>query len=158
MSKKRYKKNKLPVKNWLILAVSSFFIFVGAKYTVDAVVAMSQILGIGKEIIAASAIALGTSLPELTVSIRAARKGKSEIAIGNIVGSNIFNVFAVMGIPALFGVLVIPQTILSFALPLMIIVTMLFFFMMQEKTITKWEGYLLLIFYVFFLGKLFNLF
>jgi cation:H+ antiporter len=149
---------KLDSKTVVILIVSAFFIYAGAKYTIESVVEISRILDIGKEIIAVTAVALGTSLPELAVSIKAARKGKSEIALGNVLGSNIFNSFAVMGIPALFGTLAIPQNILMLALPVMIIATLLFFFMMLEKEITKWEGYMLLLFYVFFIGKSFNIF
>jgi len=96
-------------------------------------------------------------LPELVVTITAARKGRPEIAIGNVLGSNIFNALAVMGIPALIGTLTIPQNILTFALPMMLIASLLFFFMSQDKEITRWEGWLLLIFYAFYIGKLLKL-
>jgi cation:H+ antiporter len=145
-------------KNWAVLVVSGIFIYFGAKYTIESIIALSGILNIGKEIIAVSAVALGTSLPELAVSVVAARKGKPEIAVGNILGSNIFNTFAVMGIPALFGTLIIPSGIIAFSLPMMLMATLLFFFMTQEKVVTKWEGYLLILFYVFFIGKVFGLF
>jgi cation:H+ antiporter len=152
------KKEKFHWKNAWILILSAVAIYFGAKYVVESVIQISSVFSIGTEIIALSAVALGTSLPELVVSVVAARKGKPELAIGNILGSNIFNTFAVMGVPALFGVLIIPQTILSFAIPLMIITTLLYFFITQDKEITKWEGLLMLIFYVVFIGKLFNLF
>jgi len=150
-------KEKLSFRTWLIFAISSIFLFIGAKYTIDSVIHLSEVLNVGTEIIAISAIALGTSLPELMVSINAARKGKAEIAVGNILGSNIFNTFAVMGIPALFGLLIIPQSILSFGLPLMLAATLLYFFITQDNEITKWEGWMLIMFYVFFIFKLFNL-
>jgi len=152
------RKKRFDWKNLIVLVVSGFFIYVGAKYTIDAVIKLSGMLNIGTEIIAVSAMALGTSLPELMVTISATRKGKPEIAIGNVLGSNIFNSFAVMGIPSLFGVLVVPASILMFSLPIMIIATLLFFFVTVEKEVTKWEGWILIIFYVFFIGKLFNLF
>lgn len=149
---------KLDWKTLVILAVSAFFIYLGAKYTVESVIKLSEILNIGKEIIAISAVALGTSLPELTVTIAAAKKGKPEMAVGNVLGSNIFNALAVMGIPALIGTLIIPHSILTFGLPMMLIATLLYFFITHDKEITKWEGWLLVIFYVFFIGKLFSLF
>lgn len=155
--KKDLEKTKLSSKTWFVFAISSFFIFLGAKYTIDSVIQLSGILNIGTEIIAISAVALGTSLPELMVSINASRKGKAEIAVGNILGSNIFNTFAVMGIPALFGVLIIPQSIISFGLPLMLAATLLYFFITQDNEITKWEGWMLIMFYAFFILKLFNL-
>lgn len=158
MKAKLRSKKKLDAKTIIILIVSIVFIYIGARYTIESVIKLSEIFNLGKEIIAVSAVALGTSLPELAVSITAARKGKPEIAVGNILGSNIFNTFVVMGVPALFGALIIPQNIITFALPMMLIATLLFFFIAQEKEITRWEGYLLLLFYVYFIGKLFNLF
>ncbi len=144
-------------KTVFIFAISAFFIYVGGRFTIESVIRLSGILDIGKEIIAASAVALGTSLPELVVSITAARKGEPELAIGNVLGSNIFNALAVMGIPALIAPLTIPISIVTFGIPMMLIASLLFFFMAQDKEITNWEGLLLLIFYVFFIGKLFNL-
>ncbi len=156
------KKPKIGFKTILVLIISGFFIYLGAKYTVDSVIQISEMLNIGKEIIAASAVALGTSLPELMVSVTAARKGKPEMAVGNVLGSNIFNAFAVMGIPTLFGTLIIPQNMLTFTLPLMLVSMMLissflYYFITLDKEITKWEGWILIIFYVFFICKLFGL-
>ena len=156
--KKLRSKEKLEPKVWIILLLSIAFIYLGAKYTIESVINLSGLLNIGKEIIAMSAVALGTSLPELMVTISAAKKGKPEIAVGNILGSNIFNILAVMGIPALFGVILIPAQILTFTLPVMIIATLMFFFITINKQITKWEGWLLFVFYVLFIAKLFNLF
>ncbi|MBW2967395.1 calcium/sodium antiporter [Candidatus Woesearchaeota archaeon] len=152
---KRLKRRaKLKTTTWLVLVLSAFFIYIGAEFTVSSVIELSSILGIGKEVIAASAVALGTSLPELVVSITAAKKGKPEIAVGNVLGSNIFNALAVMGIPALIGVLVIPKSILAFSLPVMLFATFLYFFTTQDRQITRWEGYMLVLFYVLYIGKL----
>lgn len=149
------KKRRLEGKTLVIFALSIFFIYLGAKYTIESVIRLSEILDIGKEIIAVSAVALGTSLPELAVSASAARKGKLEIAVGNVLGSNIFNALAVMGVPAFIGTLFIPKSMLEFGLPIMLIATLLYFFITQDKEITEWEGWLLLIFYIFFIGSLF---
>ena len=152
------KKRRLHPKVYLTLLVSVFFLYIGANYTIVSVVKLSEMVGIGIEIIAATAVALGTSLPELVVSVRAAAMNKPELAIGNILGSNIFNALGIMGISALFGTLVIPVTITSFVMPMMIIATLLYFIVIWEKEITLWEGWMLVIFYIFFLGKLFGLF
>lgn len=145
-------------KSFAIFIVSAFFIYLGAKYTIKSVIEISEILHIGKEIIAVSVVALGTSLPELMVSLMAAKKGFSEIAVGNILGSNIFNAFAVMGIPALIIPLSIPKSIITIALPFMIIATLLFALITYDKEITRWEGYILLIFYAIFIAKMFGMF
>jgi len=156
--KNKIQKKSIKITPFLVLIASSFFIFIGAKYTIDSVIQLSQLLNIGKEIITVTAVALGTSLPELTVSLIAAKKGNAEMAIGNILGSNIFNTFAVMGIPALIGDLTIPNNILTFSLPVMIIATLMYFFITQDRKISRWEGSILLLFYVVFIAKIFNLF
>lgn len=150
------KERKVTAKTILILIASAIGIYIGARLTVEAVIEISKTLNIGKEIIAITAVALGTSLPELFVSIQAARKGKPEIAVGNILGANIFNTFAAVGIPSLFGALAVPASILTFALPVMLIATFLYVFVTQDREITLWEGYLLLIFYLLFIGKVTN--
>lgn len=150
-------KKSFPVKEFAILALSSLFIFVGAKYTIDSAVKISEILNIGKEIIAVSAVALGTSLPELIVTINQAKKGNPEVAIGNVLGSNIFNSFVVMGLPGLTGRLVIPDNILESGLLVMLAGTVLFFFVTQDEQVTKWEGFLFFLFYGWFIGNLFGI-
>lgn len=149
-------KKPLPTKEFAILAVSSLLIFFGAKYTIDSVVKISEIINIGKEIIAVSAVALGTSLPELIVTINESKKGKPEVAIGNVLGSNIFNAFMVMGIPGLTGRLIIPDNILESGLLVMLAGTVLFFFVTQDEQVTKWEGLLFFLFYGWFIGNLFG--
>ena len=160
-AKKEIKKvdnNKtISAKTWIILIVSAFFIYLGARYTGESVIKLSQLLNIASATIALSAVAFGTSLPELAVSVTAARKGKVEIAVGNVLGSNIFNALAVMGVPALIGTLVIPAHVISFGLPMMLVATVLYAFMTLGREVTKWEGWVLILFYVFFIGKLFAL-
>ena len=152
------RKKKLHKKTLIILFLSAFFIYVCSKFTVESVINISKLIGVGTEIIAASAVALGTSLPELFVSATAARKGKPEIAIGNVLGSNIFNSLAVLGISGIFGSLIIPKNMIYFGLPMMLVATFFFIFMTQTKDVSKWEGWLLVLFYVFFIGKLFGFF
>lgn len=143
---------------WLILLATPFGIYFGAKYTIEAVIVLSEMAGIGSEVIALSAVALGTSLPELFVSISAARKGKPEIAVGNIIGSNIFNTLAVMGIPGVIGVLKVPPSIMTFAAPVFIGVSIFFVVISLNKRSNPYVGGLLLIFYIFFIGRLFSIF
>ena len=145
------------LRSSLVLLVCAGLIYLGADWTVRAVIEISGLLGVGTEVIAASAVALGTSLPEVAVTIAAARRSHPELAVGNVLGSNLFNAFAVVGASALVGPLTVPPTILDFALPMMVIATLLAFFMIMEKEMTKWEGWLSMLFYVYFLGALFDL-
>ena len=146
-----------PKANWqvyFLLLAGGALVYLGADYTIYAISKLSEIAGISPELIALSAVALGTSLPEVIVSLNAARRGKSSIAIGNVLGSNIFNTYIVMGIPSFFGTLVIPANINHVYLPLMVAMTILFGIMSNNKKITRWEGSLLLMFYVFFCAEL----
>ena len=144
------------LKQLALIALSAAFIYFGANFTIDSVIGLSKMFKVGEEIIAVSAIALGTSLPELIVTINAARKGKAELAVGNVLGSNIFNTFMVMGIPGIVGHLDIPRTIVTESVPTMIAGTILLFFVAQDKKLTIWEGWLFYIMYIWFIGETFN--
>lgn len=146
---------KITLKTYGLLLLGGVAVFLGANYTVEAIMQLSTIFGIASGAIALSVVALGTSLPEIVVSVAATRRGKPEIAIGNILGSNIFNTFAVIGIPALIGDLKILPIITDFSMPMMIALTLLFFFMMISKTVSRWEGLMLLLFYIYFVVRLF---
>lgn len=151
-------RGKLGWKPWLILIACPVGITIGADLTVKSVVGISRILGIGTDIIAATAVALGTSLPEVMVSIQAARKGKGEMAVGNVIGSNIFNTFAVMGVSALFGPLRITAAYPAKVLPVFLGATVMSVFILQDKKVHRFEGILLLIFYLYFLGMSYGFF
>ena len=147
---------KVTWRTWVILFISPALISLGASWTVTGIVNISSIIGIPKELIAASVVALGTSLPEVVVTIQAARKGNPELAVGNVIGSNIFNTLAVMGIPALFGELIIPEDIISFVIPVFLSATVMMVVITLDKKIFRYEGILLLSFYLFFIGHLYG--
>lgn len=145
-------------KEITILVASSIFVFLGANYTIQSISSISTILGVGKEVIAISAVAIGTSLPELLVTISAARKGKPEMAVGNVLGSNIFNSFLVMGIPRLVGELTMPTEVIRLGIPVMVCASLLLFFVTQDKKVTQWEGWLFIIFYAWFVSQFLEFF
>jgi len=136
------------------LIISSVFIFFGAKYTIDSAIQLSSLLNIGKSIISASAIAIGTSLPELSVTISLVKKKNITGAVGNVLGSNIFNTLGVIGISSLFGTLIVSNFMLIFVLPVTLIATFMFYIITNDQKISKWQGALLLLFYVVFMTKL----
>lgn len=140
-----------------ILIISPVFIFAGAYYTIESVLKLAEAFAISTSAIAISAIALGTSLPELAVSLSAVRKGKAEMAVGNILGSNIFNTLAVTGVAGLFGTLTASAEMVFFGLAILLIATLMYFFVAREKRITKWEGWLLILFYIVFLSQIINI-
>lgn len=137
-----------------VLFIAPAFIYVGAYYTIESVLRIAEAFEISTSVIALSGIALGTSLPELAVSLSAVRKGKAEMAVGNVLGSNIFNTLAVIGISGLFGTLTASAEMVTFGFAILIIATLMYFFVARESRISKWEGWLLLLFYIVFLSQI----
>lgn len=156
--KKPVSKVKLGWKDFVILAISIVFVYLGANYTIESLTKIAEILNIAPAIIAITAVAIGTSLPELVVSVKAAMKGKSEIALGNVIGSNIFNGLFILGVPSMFSKLDVDASTLALGLPVMAIATFLMIISGISKKIHVWEGTMFLFIYVFFIAKLFNIF
>ncbi len=150
-------KKRFPFVDLFLLLVSGVVLFFSSDFLIDSLTNLASLLGVSPDIIAVSALAFGTSVPELSVSLSAAFKGKHDVAAGNVLGSNIFNSLFVMGIPGLFSSLPVSSFMLSFALPLMVAATITYFFMTQDKQVTRWEGWFLLLFYLLFLFKIFGL-
>lgn len=146
---------KLHWSVWPILILSGAAVFLSATYNIESILKLSGELGIGKEIIALGAVALGTSLPELFVCLAAIKKNNMGIVMGNILGSNIFNILAVMGIPGLIGRLDVPAVVISYFLPLMVVATLLFILLSRHGRISKAFGFLMMAMYLLFVGLLF---
>lgn len=142
------------VTDYVWVVVGAIGVFAGAHYTIYAIENVSSMMNISPDLIALTVVALGTSLPEVVVSIAAARKGKHAIAVGNVLGSNIFNTYAVMGIPRFFGDLTINGEIVSFGLPFMLAVSVLFAIVTFSNRISRWEGAMLILFYIYYLVQL----
>lgn len=121
----------------------------GSDWMVNSAVAIAQALGISELVIGLTIIALGTSLPEVAASVVASLKGERDIAVGNVVGSNLFNILAILGLTSLIAPITVAPNILVFDLPIMIVVALaclpVFFTGMQ---IARWEGVLFLVYYV----------
>lgn len=145
---------KFSWKEPVILLISGIVIYLSAEFNVRSIQNLASLLNIGKEFIALTAVALGTSLPELVVSLVAIRTGNVEMAVGNVIGSNIFNIFAVMGIPRLLGAIEVPESILSMSLPAVLFLSVLCFVVVMDRKVNRWEGFILLLFYVSIIGGL----
>jgi len=155
-SEQQEEREKASAKAYILLVIGGILVWLSAEYTITAIKKLSEIAGISSTVIGLSAMALGTSLPEVIVSLNAARKGKTSIAVGNVLGSNIFNTYIVMAVPSFFGPLIIPATVNDYFLPMMIAMTILFGIMANNKKITRWEGLVLLMFYALFMVQIFN--
>lgn len=149
---------KIIAKDFILLFIGILGLVLGAKYLIDALINLSAILNIATGVIAITAVAIGTSLPELLVSIKAALQNKSEVALGNIFGSNVFNALVVIGFPGLFQTLSIDNQTFAIGLPVMALATLIFVISGISRRIHMWEGAFYLSLYVLFIAKLFNWF
>lgn len=139
----------MPLKHALLwLVVGLILLVVSSRMLVAGAVAIAQSLGISDLVIGLTIVAIGTSLPELASSIAAARKGEDDIAVGNIIGSNLFNTTAVVGLAGAIQPMSIPADIISRDWPLMAILTVALFAMGYTANghghINRLEGSILL--------------
>ena len=124
-------------------------IVIGSNVVVDSASKIASLLGVSQRMIALTVVAFGTSLPELVTSIVSIRKGEQEILVGNIVGSNIFNVGVVMGIPvALFGGIPAMGFSVIDLIVMIVAAVLLFVFSFNDKKIDKKEGLVLLLIFI----------
>lgn len=128
----------------------------GAKYLIDALIEISADFEIAVGAMAVVAVAFGTSLPELLISAKAAWRKKSEIALGNIFGSNVFNILVVTGLPGLLGPLTVDGPTFAIGLPVVLMATFLFIVSGISKRIHGWEGMLYILIYGLFIAKIFQ--
>ena len=137
------------------LLAGMFLLKFGADYLVDGTISIAKKFQISERVIAATVVAIGTSIPELVTSIVAAIKKEDSLAVGNLVGSNIFNILAVLGVVASIDGIAITETdILSFDYSWMIIITFilgLFIYAFSKREISRSEGVILLLIYFSYL-------
>ena len=148
---------KVPRRHWLwhtMLVIAGLGLLVlGARWLVDSAVIFAEYLGLSSLIIGLTIVAAGTSLPEVATSIMASIKGEREIAVGNIVGSNLFNIMCILGLTAIIlpGDIDVSSGVLGFDLPVMIAVSVaclpIFF---TGNMIARWEGALFFGYYIIF--------
>lgn len=146
-------KKRFPLEALLILLASGAGIYIGAGYTVDSMIEIAKHLMVPPSLISLTALSLGTTLPELTVSITTLRQGKPEIAVGNILGSCVFNALVIPGAVSGFGAIAVPEFLIGFSLPVFVVAAILFYLLTQDKKISPSEGMLFLVFYGFFISK-----
>lgn len=142
---------------YLILILSLAGIVLGADFLVKGAVVVARKCKVSSFVIGAVIVGIGTSLPELVVSTVGAIGGNSEVAIGNVVGSNIFNVFAILGLTALFFPIAVSRENMKFEIPFCIAVSVLLmllvynFFVVGEPRLGRWDGVALLLVFTAFM-------
>jgi len=146
--------SSFPFKALIVSIFSLTALLVGASYTIDMAVNIATAFAVPIGLISITAIAIGTSLPELFVSIQAIKTKQTEMAIGNIFGSNAFNMLVVVGLPALIVPLSAGVVVMKLGLGIMIASSAIFFVIGLARQVMRWEGLMMLIFFLFFLIKL----
>ena len=142
-------------KNVFLLIAGCIAIFYGAKYVVPSAVNIAYYFKVPRDVIGLVVLAIGTSLPELFVSLTSLKKGLSNIMIGNILGSNIANILFIGGIAAIIKPLTVNTISLYYTIPFMILITfMLLSFIRANWLLKMFEGLILLIIYILFIISL----
>lgn len=138
---------------FLWLCVGLFFLITASQIVVYGATHLAQVLGVSDLIIGLTVIAIGTSLPEIASSCLAVVRGESDIALGNIIGSNIFNLFLVLGTVGVLSPSDIPaEVIMRDGIAMLIMTAILFFFSLgKNPQITRLRGILLVCLYIFYL-------
>lgn len=149
--------NEMSSKVWFLivmLAIGLVLIIYGSNFVVLSATIIARSVGVSERIIGLTMIAFGTSLPELVTSVTAARKGKTDIAIGNIIGSNIFNILCVAGVTAAFVPLSFNGFLSDSIIALGAAVLLSFLCYLPGHAIRRWGGIVMLAGFVLYMVKL----
>ena len=152
--KKEEKKN-VTFKDILFIIIGLFAIIGGGELVVNSAKAIAKFIGISDSVIAITVVAIGTSLPELVTSIVSIKKGEDDIAIGNVIGSNIFNILMILGISSTINTLTLGFDSLIDMIVMLFGAILVFSFNLKDQKITKNRGIILLIIYFIYVAYLF---
>ncbi len=144
------------IKIWLLIIVGLAGLVVGGKLVVDNAVDIAVILGVSEKIIGFTIVAVGTSLPELATSVVAALRKNTNIAVGNIIGSNIFNILLIAPISALVNPIIYNQAFNTdmYFLSMGTLLLFVAMFTGRKRKLDRWEAALLLLAYILYTGWL----
>ncbi|MBT43537.1 MAG: sodium:calcium antiporter [Idiomarina sp.] len=146
---------------WIVMAVLIGLVFLigGSRVMLSGAIGLAESFGVSEAVIGLTLVAVGTSLPELAVSVMAALRRHADVAVGNILGSNIFNLLGILGISALLQPLPVPERILQFDQWVMLgTAAILLLFLYTGRRLSRMEGGVLLAGYVAYVGLSFTAF
>ena len=142
----------------LLLVLGFVMLIKGADWFVEGTSGIARKMGIPQLVVGLTIVAMGTSAPEAAVSITAALKGTANIAVVNVVGSNILNIFIILGVTSIITTVAIQKSTLKIEIPYMIFISILFVVMgMSDNKISRIEGVILWVFFIIYLVYLFIL-
>lgn len=143
--------------NVLMVIGGLILLAIGGRWIVEGATAFARMFGVSELVIGLTIVAVGTSLPEVAVSVMASLRGERDIVVGNVIGSNIFNILSVLGITAMVAPAGIPVSLdaIGFDIPVMIIAALIVVPVLYTgREIARWEGGLLLLLYMMYVGSL----
>ncbi|WP_409331614.1 calcium/sodium antiporter [Trujillonella humicola] len=140
----------------LLLAVGGLLLLVvGARFLVGGSIDLARELGVGEAVIGLTIVAIGTSMPELVTSVVAAVRRHTDVALGNVLGSNVYNVLGIGGVTALISPTEVPEAIVRFDIPVMVGVSLALLALLHtRRALERWEGALMLAGYVVYVWVL----
>ncbi|MCS6980454.1 MAG: sodium:calcium antiporter [Flavobacteriales bacterium] len=137
----------------LFLLGASTGIYLSAEYTILSLTRISELVAVPHAIVSLTLLSLGTTLPELAVNMRLMMEKKAEMAIGNVLGSSVFNSLMIPSLSTLFGQATLPAELLNLPLPIMAGSGLLFYLLTHDKKMSIWEGLLFVCLYGVFIIK-----
>lgn len=149
--KKKIETKKFSFKDIIYVILGVILIALSAEVIVNSSVNISKYLGVSENLIGLTIIAVGTNLPELVTSIVAVRKGESDIAIGNLIGTNIFNIFLILGLSATINPITISKNSFIDIIILGITSFIVYIFIQRRKDINRYEGITMVLLYIIYI-------
>lgn len=143
-----------------LVAIASVGLYLGADLLVESAKNIAIKYGVSERVVAITVVALGTSLPELATSVIAACRKQMDISVGNIIGSNIFNILGVLGVTSVFKRITVDQSILEFDIFWMLAISFLLYLLVavpRKQILQRWNGIIFLSVYLFYISVVFCL-
>lgn len=145
--------NESPIIKTILLSVIGIIgIILGGDMVVDSSTNIATSFGMSENLVGLTIVAVGTSLPEFVTSVVAVKKGETEIAIGNVIGSNIFNILFVLGLATIISPITISMFALIDIIFMIVITVLLYLFMKKNNSLNKTQGYLFIIIYIAYMA------
>lgn len=147
-------KPAFPLSAALILLCCAFGVYISANLTIRYLVAISISMHVPDALVSLTLLSLGTTLPEIAVNYSSIRQGRAEMAIGNILGSCVFNALVIPFVAGGFGEISVSKELLDFSLPVMAASGLFFYLLTHDKKISPWEGSFLILLYALLISKI----
>ena len=139
------------ILNLVFIVVGIALVLWGADRLTDGAVALADRMGISQVVIGLTVVAMGTSMPEFTISLLSAIKGTSGLAVGNVIGSNIFNSLLIVGTSAVVAPMLILKSTVRKDIPFALVASVMLYLLSQDGQISRWDAAILFVFFMIFM-------